>query len=162
MCHLSGTLLYSHHEGRYQESYALCRPQDVVETSAVDIHALFSSFCDSSGKNSMIMRTLPAILSCLLLGAHFLRYGNLVGVGVCLLLPATLLIRNPWGIRILQAFMGISAVIWVQTTVQIVRMRIFQGRPWGRTVLILGIVTVFTIFSGFLLQSKMIQERYFR
>ncbi len=108
----------------------------------------------------MIVRILPIIVSFLLLGAHFLRAGNLPLMAGCLLIPLLLLVKTRWSVIVLQIFAYIGAVIWVDTTIAIYHQRIILGTPWERAVIILGGVALFTVFSGLLLNSQVVKEKY--
>jgi hypothetical protein len=39
---------------------------------------------------------VPVVLSLVILGAHFMRYGNSIGVFGSLVLVALLIVRRPW------------------------------------------------------------------
>lgn len=108
----------------------------------------------------MILRVLLIIISAILLAAHFLRFGNLLLTAVCLLVPALFLIRRAWSLWLLQGFTYLGAVIWLFTLVQLVIERVAMGRSYGVAVAILGTVTLFTIVSGVLLNSEVMQRRY--
>lgn len=105
----------------------------------------------------MLLKSIPAIISFLLLGAHFLRNGHLLLTGVCLLLPGLLLVRGKWSLQVLQLLLYIGTAVWVSTAIRIARLRIHLGQPWGRMAFILGVVAGLTIISGFLLQA--LQEK---
>ena len=105
----------------------------------------------------MLLRSIPAIISFLLLGAHFLRNGNLLLTAVCLLLPGILLIQRQWSLQVLQLLLYIGAVVWVNTAIRIMRLRMNLGQPWGRMAVILGVVAGFTVVSGVLLHT--VQEK---
>lgn len=108
----------------------------------------------------MFFRILPVIISCLLLGAHFLRAMNVwLAVGY-VLIPLLLLIKKRWSMIVVQLFTYIGAVIWVDTTIRIYQKRLLLGRPWVRAVVILGVVTMFTVFAGLILRTKKIREKY--
>jgi hypothetical protein len=108
----------------------------------------------------MILRVSLIIISAILLGAHFLRDGNLLLTVVCLLTPALLFIRRLWVLWLLQGLAYLGAVIWLVTLAQLVMERIAMGRSYGVSVAILGTVALFTIVSGVLLNSEVMQRRY--
>lgn len=108
----------------------------------------------------MILRISLVVLSAVLLAAHFLRDGNLLLTAVCLLTPALLLIHRPWSLWLLQGFAYLGAVIWLVTLAQLVMERIAMGRSYGVSVAILGTVALFTIVSGVLLNSEVMQRHY--
>jgi hypothetical protein len=96
----------------------------------------------------------------LLLGAHFLRAGNLVMVALCLAAPLLFLHRRRWSLFALQALAYGAAGTWIEVTLQLVRLRQQSGQPWTVAAIILGTVALFTLLSGLLLNSRMARERY--
>ncbi len=108
----------------------------------------------------MILRIIPLIIASLLLAAHFLRDGNLGLVAVCLLLPLLLVVKKRWSLIILQLFTYVGAAIWVSTAIGIAQRRILQGVPWSRMAIILGVVALFTVFAGLVLNSTVVKEKY--
>lgn len=101
------------------------------------------------------MRVLSAVLvvlSCLLLGAHFLRFGALAMVGLCLLLPFLLFIRRSWSVRFLQVALVLGGLEWIRTAVALVGERKLAGEPWVRMAVILGAVSAVTFLSAAALQ----------
>jgi hypothetical protein len=108
----------------------------------------------------MFPRLVPFMLASLLMAAHFLRYGRIVLVVVCVLLPLLLLIKKRWILRLLQCLALVGAAVWVHTTYVLVGLRAAAGAPWTRMLLILVTVTVFTLFAGYLLGSERVKKRY--
>jgi len=54
---------------------------------------------------------VPVVLSLVILGAHFLRYGNSIGVIGSLALIALLIVRRPWVAQLMQGvLLGVFAV----------------------------------------------------
>jgi hypothetical protein len=106
------------------------------------------------------LRIIPLLMASLILGAHFLRDGFIVLVVVCVLLPLLLLIRRRWVLYLLQGYMVVGAIVWAQTTYSLVQARVAAGEAWTRMLLILGAVTLFTLWAGFLLRSPRLKERY--
>jgi len=105
-------------------------------------------------------RLLPAILSFLLLAAHFYRGGELFLVGVSLLLIILLLVRQPWVSWLLQACLLLGAIEWLWTLYLIAGVRIEHGLPWARMSVILGAVAAFTALSAMVFWGKKVRERY--
>ena len=105
-----------------------------------------------------ILRRIPALLSLLLLGAHFLRFGHLVAVGLCLALLIPLFLRSPGARRLVRGALALGALLWVWVLVQDVQIRLAEGAPWVRLVCILGAVAVFTGGSSWLLQAGPAEE----
>lgn len=106
------------------------------------------------------LRLFPAILSMLVLGAHFFRGGNLVVVAVVVALLLLLLLKKPWVAYAYQALLVVGAVEWLRTLVEIMRRRQAMGEPWTRMAIILGVVAVITAASALVFRSRALRERY--
>lgn len=81
-------------------------------------------------------------------------------VGVCILAPCLLLIKKHWILLLVQWLAYAGAIVWIHTIFVLVRQRIITGDPWGRMLLILLGVMLFTIYAGYLLGSDGIRQRY--
>jgi hypothetical protein len=108
----------------------------------------------------LFVRSIPVILSSLVLGAHFLRSGNLILVVLSAALPLLLLIPRLWALRTVQVVMVIGALEWVRTLATIAKIRMAYGEPATRMALILGFVALFTLASALLLRGRRVSERY--
>jgi hypothetical protein len=108
----------------------------------------------------MGLRVSLFMVAALLLGAHFLRAGNLLMVALCLAAPLLFLWRSRWSLLLLQALAYCAAANWVAVAVLLVQMRQQLGQPWTAAVLILSAVALFTLIAGLLLNSPAIKERY--
>ena len=108
----------------------------------------------------MSARLFPAVLSLLLLGAHFLRRGELAGCGSCVLLVLLLPHRRPWVPRLVQAALTAGTLLWVGNAIFMVRRRAQEGGPVLRLALILGFVTLLTAASAWLVGTRRVRERY--
>jgi hypothetical protein len=106
------------------------------------------------------LRLFPAVLSMLVLGAHFFRGGNLLIVGLVIVFLALLLVRQPWVAYGFQALLVIGAIEWLRTLVEIMRRRQAMGEPWTRMAIILGAVAVITAASALVFRLKPLRERY--
>lgn len=106
------------------------------------------------------LQLVPVFLSALLLGAHFLRSGDLVLVVLCLLAPWLLLLRRPWVPRVFQAGLLIGGVVWLHTTYVLIQMRLEMGEDWTRMALILGSVALITGGSALVFSSRRLALRY--
>ncbi len=98
-----------------------------------------------------ILRTIPAILAALLLGAHFLRAQNLPLLMASLaLVPLLSVPRRP--VRLL-CRIGLTAGIaeWGLTAWRIAQFRIVHGEPYLRMLVILISVAAFTAAAAWLL-----------
>lgn len=112
------------------------------------------------GSGVILLRLIPVIVASLVLGAHFLRDGMIVLVVLCLLFPFLLLIRRRWVLQVLQVYTVVGALVWAQTTYALVQFRVAEGEPWLRMFLILGGVTLFTLWAGYLLRSPRVLGLY--
>jgi len=108
----------------------------------------------------MNLRYLPIILAAILLAAHFLRSFSLVPMAVCLLAPLLLLIKKRWSIVTLQLLAIPAAFIWILTLQGILQERVFEGRSWTASAIILGVVALFTLFAGWLLNFSEVKKHY--
>lgn len=103
---------------------------------------------------------IPVVLSILVLGAHFLRYGNSIGVFAALVLIAMLFLRRPWVARLMQIILVLGALEWLRTMYELGHIRALHGQPYGRMLVILGIVAAVTVCSALLFQSKTLKKIY--
>jgi hypothetical protein len=102
-----------------------------------------------------VLRLLPALLSCLALGAHLLRAGR-PGPGLAVaLLPLLLLARRRWAVRTLQLALLAGAVEWLRTLVLLAGLRRAEQLPWTRMAVILGAVAALAAVSALLLEARM-------
>lgn len=107
------------------------------------------------------MLYVPAVLSCLVLAAHFLRWGNLLGGLACLALPAVaLLSRQRWALRAWQVLLAAGTLVWLTTAVTLGSERISAGQPYLRMTLILGAVAALSAVSAWLLSRPSVAGRY--
>ena len=103
---------------------------------------------------------VPVILSLVILGAHFMRYGNSMGVVGALALIALLIVRRPWVARLMQFVLILGALEWVRTLYELVQVRAALGQPFTRMMIILGIVAAVTFCSALLFQSPVLKKIY--
>ena len=93
----------------------------------------------------------PAALSLLVLGAHFLRAGQLVLLAVAVGLLALLFVRRRWAGLTVQVALLLGAAEWVRTTLVLTGERTSMGEPYGRMVVILGAVAAVCVLSALFL-----------
>lgn len=105
---------------------------------------------------------IPVILSLLVLGAHFMRYDNTVGVVISVALIGLLLVRKAWVVRVVQLALLLGALEWALTVYRLVQMRMAMGEPATRMVVILGIVIAVTAGSAVLLETRTMRQVYGR
>jgi hypothetical protein len=108
----------------------------------------------------VFLRLLPAGLSALVLGAHFLRRGDLGLVGACLLLLGLLFVRRLWAARLVQLALLAGAVEWLRTLAALLPARRAAGEPWVRLVAILGGVALLALVGAALFETRRLRERY--
>lgn len=110
------------------------------------------------------LRLLPAILSCLTLGAHALRgaqsFAGWFAAACIAFLPLMLLARQSWVPKMLCGVLLVSSPVWILTAWQVADERIAMGRPYLRMALILGFVTVFFWWSAWLLLRPRVRAHY--
>ena len=108
----------------------------------------------------MTLRISIYAIAALLLGAHFLRAGNLVMVALCLAAPLLFLHRRRWSLMTLQMLAYCAAGAWIEVAMRLVQIRQQLGQPWTAAVVILGTVALFSATAGLLLNSRVILDRY--
>src|SRR4051812_25062856 len=94
---------------------------------------------------------IPALLSSLLLAAHFLRSGSVLLAGLSVLAPLALLASRVWATRLVQLFLYCGALVWVWTMLDLARTYAQDGRRPTRMIVILVSVAAFTSASAALL-----------
>lgn len=102
----------------------------------------------------------PIVLSVVILGAHFLREGNSIGVIGPVILVALLLVRQPWVARLMQAVLVMGTLEWLITIHHLVTARAAHGQPYARLVVILGVVAAVTFGAALLFQSSTMKQIY--
>ena len=108
----------------------------------------------------MFLRLLPAILSAILLAAHFSRHGTLLLAVIVLLLPLVLLARRPWVPRFMQVVLALAALEWVRTGIVLGRERLARGEPWARMAVILVVVAGVTALSALVFRARTVRDHY--
>ena len=103
---------------------------------------------------------VPVVLSLVILGAHFMRYGNSIGVFGSLVLIALLIVRRPWVARLMQVVLMLGALEWVRTLYELAQVRAAHGQPFTRMIVILGVVVAVTFCSALLFQSSAFKRIY--
>jgi hypothetical protein len=100
------------------------------------------------------------VLSLLVLGAHFLRDGNSVGVAAALGLQALLFVRAWWVARLVQLALVLGSVEWLWTAYQLAAVRAAHGQPFLRMTVILGVVAAVTLAAALAFQSPTLRKVY--
>jgi hypothetical protein len=107
-----------------------------------------------------VLLYVPVVLSLVLLGAHFLRDGTWIGVFACLLLIGLLFVRRPWAVRVMQVALVLGTLEWLRTMYVLAQIRALHGLPYGRMLIILGVVATVTLFSALLFQCRTMKKVY--
>ena len=108
----------------------------------------------------MKLRITLLAFAAILTAAHFLRAFSIIPMLICLAAPFLLFIKKRWSLVTVQALTVIAAIIWLFTLNGIVQQRIFEGRSWTVSAIILGVVTGYTLLTGWLLNSPSVKENY--
>jgi hypothetical protein len=94
------------------------------------------------------LRRVPAFLSALVLGAHFLRAGNLPLVGFSLAAIALFFVRRTWAWAASIALLLAGGALWGWTAWRIAQIRMQSGQPFARLVVILSAVGLVSLVSA--------------
>ena len=112
------------------------------------------------------MKSLPrsvgivaAVISGVLIAAHFLRAGIHPLVVLGLVFPWLLLAGTRFATRTVQILLVLAAAEWVHTLLVIAAQRHADGQPWLRMALILGGVALFTLLSAALIRVESPAEK---
>jgi len=84
----------------------------------------------SRGAPVSALLLFPVVLSLLVLGAHFLRSGNLLLLLVVVVLLGLLAVRRRWAARTVQVALVLGAAEWVRTMVVLAAFRVQVGQPF--------------------------------
>jgi hypothetical protein len=103
---------------------------------------------------------IPIVLSLFVLGAHFLRDGNSVGVAAALGLQVLLFVRAWWVARLVQVALVLGSAEWVWTAYELVVVRMAHGQPFTRMTVILGVVAAVTLAAALAFQSPTLRKVY--
>ena len=105
---------------------------------------------------------LPAMLSLLILAAHWLRAENpllaVASIAMCLLL----LVPRRWAARVAQTVLVLTCAVCVLTTYSIAQQRMAEGADWKRAAVILLSVGAFSLLAAGLFQTRRLRTRYRR
>lgn len=103
---------------------------------------------------------VPVALSLIVLGAHFLREGNIVMVAAVLVIMGLLGVRRRWAVYTIQAVLLLGAAEWVRTLVELVAARVEAGQPVLRLALILSGVALLTALSALVFRTARLKRWY--
>jgi hypothetical protein len=106
------------------------------------------------------LQFIPIVLAALLIGAHFLRSGNLISLLISLVLPLFLAVRRPWAATILRIGLVIAALQWAYTAFARIQARHEMGEPFLRLGFILGGVAVATALCLLVFRYRRVREHF--
>jgi ferredoxin len=104
--------------------------------------------------------SLPLGLAALLIGAHFLRQGDIGLVAACLASPAVLVLRRRWVPAVLTVLALAAAVVWVDTAADLALIRGAHGMPWRRAAAIIGGVALVTALAPLVFRTEVMRRRF--
>lgn len=107
-----------------------------------------------------VLLLVPAVLSTLVLAAHFLRAGALPVVVLLIVVIPLLGLRRSWVPRLFQIILGLGALEWLRSLLALRSMRLALGQPHARMVAILGGVALFTALAAALFEVPRVREWY--
>ena len=110
----------------------------------------------------MLFRIVFYCLAALLLGAHFLRAGNMMFVLICIVAPFAFFFRRRHSLVLLQALAYGAVATWLYTAWQLVQTRQSRGQDWALAAAILGVVALYSLLAGLLLNSRVMRARYLK
>ena len=102
----------------------------------------------------------PIVFSLLVLGAHFLRESNVVGVAVSISLIGLLFVRRKWAARIVQVALVVGVLEWLLTLYGLAGIYAARGDLPTRMYIILGSVTALALVSALLFQTRTLRKIY--
>lgn len=100
------------------------------------------------------------VLAYLLVGAHFLRSGDLLGLGAAALLIGLLGIGRAWVAHLVRLSLFLSALVWLHALVGMAAMRYSMDLPFLRLALILGGVICLTVAAIFVFLHPRLRRFY--
>jgi hypothetical protein len=107
-----------------------------------------------------VLRLVPAVLSLLLLAAHFYRAGLLPVAIVIIISCLMLAVRREWSLKIARLLLFAGGLEWIRTTIMLTSMRQAAGAPWMRLAFILGVVIIVCYASLILLYSGPVKRMF--
>jgi len=108
----------------------------------------------------MLVRLLPVFISSIFLGAHFFRASNYTLTAFALISPLLLLIHRRWAVLVVQALLIAGSLVWLETIINLIRIRQAHEQPWVRMAVILMGVVLFTAGSALVFRLRSIKELY--
>lgn len=107
-----------------------------------------------------IVLHFPVVVSFMLLAAHYLRESHTLLMFCALAFPLLLLLKNNWAVRAVQFALVLGVTEWIRTLLVLQAIRVEQGMPWTRLVIILGCVALFTGSSALVFCHSSLKQKY--
>ncbi len=107
-----------------------------------------------------VLRFIPIIFSFLMLAAHFSRLGNNIIAVLIILTPFLLFIKKAFIARIIQIVLIAGAAEWIRAMFYYIDIRKGIGEDWTRLAIILSAVSLFTLLSALIFQTKSMKKTY--
>lgn len=107
-----------------------------------------------------MLKLIPALLSLLILAAHFYR-AEIFWLAVFMILVIFLIfVKANWVPPVMQIILILGTLEWVRTAFVLIYQRQELGQPWLRMTIILAAVALLTFISFLIFRSKTIIARY--
>jgi hypothetical protein len=106
------------------------------------------------------LRLAPAVMSLLVLAAHFYRAQSPVALAATIAVLALVLVRRPWARRVIQVALLLGAIEWIRTLFSLIELRESTGQPYTRLALILGAVALVTALASLAFQGRAVRIHY--
>lgn len=101
-----------------------------------------------------MLKTAPAVIAALLLGAHYFRAQSYVLVALALAIVPLAAIPRGAARGVARILLAGGTLVWIGTAWRIARERIETGQGYGRMAVILGVVAAFTAFAAWILPGS--------
>jgi NADH:ubiquinone oxidoreductase subunit 6 (subunit J) len=101
-----------------------------------------------------------ASLSFLMLAAHFSRIDNTYLMLLSLIIPFLFFFKKRSTLILIQVFCYLGAIAWLYAMYGYIQQRIALGIPWGKLAVIISVIAIFTVVSGFLLNTDVMKKKY--
>ena len=115
---------------------------------------------EKSGAVRTALLLSPVIVACLLMAAHFMRWGQTGVVLLCVSAPVLLLFRRAWVPIVFTVLLFLAGALWVSTIIEFYHVRVAHNAPWARMAGILGGVAFFTVASSLVFHTRTLRDRY--
>jgi len=107
-----------------------------------------------------VLRFIPVILSFLILAAHSSRADSNIIAVLILIMPFLLFIKKAFIARIIQIALIAGAAEWIKAMFYYIDIRKETGEDWTRLAIILSAVSLFTLLSALIFQTKSMKKIY--